>query len=65
MEKKRYYITNAQVSKANGGYYLSYTYGGEDFWAQGEFHLDSKGYLHHTHITKTGKEIDVKVKIND
>lgn len=63
MEKKIYRITNKEASRTSDGYYISWTYGGENFWAQGEFYIDRQGYLHHSHITKTGKEIEFKIKV--
>ena len=50
------------VMLAKHGYnddYLSWTYKGKEYWAQGEFYVDDCGVLHHTFITPEGKEIEI------
>jgi hypothetical protein len=61
--KKKYYITDKEVTKVNNGYFVSYVYAGENYWVQGEFYIDTKNYLHHSHFTKRGKEIPFKIKL--
>jgi len=40
--------------------YLSWTYQGKEYWAEGEFYVDDSNVLHHTFITPTGKEIEIE-----
>lgn len=44
---------------------ITYWYGGKMYNCTGEFHIDKDGYLHHSHITKRGKEIEFKVYVGD
>ena len=40
--------------------YLSWTYMGKEYWAQGEFYVDDSNVLHHTFIAPNGKEIEIE-----
>ena len=63
-KKKKYYVTDVELTKGNynQGDTLTWTYGGIEYDATGEFYVDSKGYLHHTFTTPRGREIEIKVK---
>lgn len=51
------------VKHSNGSDYLSWSYKGQEFWAQGEFFIDRNGFLHHTFITPdTEEEIEITIK---
>ena len=39
--------------------YLTWTYQGKEYWAQGEFYVDDSNVLHHTFIAPNGKEIEI------
>lgn len=39
--------------------YLTWTYQGKEYWAQGEFYVDDSSVLHHTFIAPSGKEIEI------
>ncbi|MEG2599843.1 MAG: hypothetical protein RSA66_10270 [Muribaculaceae bacterium] len=59
--KATYKIQNVEFEKRTS--YLSYTYGGKDYWAQGEFEYDTKTEkFSHTHVTPRGKEIKFNFK---
>lgn len=40
--------------------YLSWTYNGKEYWAQGEFFVDDSNVLHHTFIAPNGKEFEIE-----
>lgn len=40
--------------------YLTWTYMGKEYWAQGEFYVDDSSVLHHTFIAPNGKEIEIE-----
>lgn len=63
MEKKRYYVTDVELTKGGYGHdTLTWVYGGKNYDCTGEFYVDKQGYLHHTFVTPTGKEKEIKVK---
>ena len=39
--------------------YLTWTYMGKEYWAEGEFYVDDSNVLHHTFIAPNGKEIEI------
>lgn len=40
--------------------YLTWTYMGKEYWAEGEFYVDDSSVLHHTFIAPNGKEIEIE-----
>lgn len=40
--------------------YLTWTYMGREYWAEGEFYVDDSSVLHHTFTTPTGKEFEIE-----
>lgn len=62
--KKVYRVTDATATSVGyNGYQVDYIYGGQHYSVTGEFYIDPEGYLHHEHISKTGKEIPFKIKV--
>lgn len=59
--KTSYKVTDVEYDTKTS--YLSWRYGGKEYWAQGEFHIDDKGVLHHTFCTPSGKEKEVRIKV--
>jgi len=45
--------------------YLTWTYMGKEYWAEGEFHVDDSGELHHTFNAPNGKEIEIVTPYNN
>ena len=39
--------------------YLTWTYMGKEYWAEGEFYVDDSSVLHHTFIAPNGKEFEI------
>lgn len=62
MKKKNIYrVTDVEYNHQTQ--YLSWEYAGREYWCQGEFYIDKKGYLHHTFFTPRGKEKEFKIKV--
>ncbi len=62
--KKKYYVTDVCFTKGSYGHdLLTWRYGGAEHWAEGVFHIDSLGILHHTFTTPSGKEKEVTIKV--
>ena len=65
--KKIYRVTDinfdgsAYRNMADG--YLTWRYGGKEYWAQGEFYVDNAGYLYHTFSTPRGIDKELKIKV--
>ena len=50
---------DVKLTKHGFNDYLSWTYQGKEYWAQGEFYVDDSNVLHHTFIAPNGKEIEI------
>ena len=59
--KKIYRITDVNYNHSTET--LTWTYAGKEYNCTGEFYIDLGGYLHHTFVTPTGKEKEVKIKV--
>ena len=57
-------IENVELLKGsyNQGDTLSWSYGGKDYSATGEFFIDKDNILHHTFVTPDGDEIEIETK---
>lgn len=59
-------VEDVELTKhGNGNDYLRWTWKGREYWAQGEFHVDKNGILHHDWITPTGHEIEITTQYRE
>ena len=59
-------VEDVELTKhGNGNDYLRWTWRGSEYWAQGEFHVDKEGTLHHNWTTPTGHEIEITTDYGD
>ena len=54
---------NVELTKhSNGNDYLSWTWRGQEYWAQGEFYVDKERILHHDFVAPTGHKIEITIE---